>query len=103
MGLFNIGGPKSSTDLIEGCYTLSEVPGKRIGKSLGLIEYTMKGLAGDMPEESSGIFRGLLESALEKGANAVVNVRITSGSYQQQGSQWQVTYVIAFGDAVILE
>ncbi len=103
MGLFNIGGAKATSDLVEGCYVGSEVPGRRVAKCLGLIEYTQKGLAGDMPEVSSSIFRALLDAAKGEGANAVVNVRLTSGSYHQQGTQWQVTYVVAFGDAVVLE
>jgi uncharacterized protein YbjQ (UPF0145 family) len=102
MGLFGLGGPDESSSLIEGCTTLAQVPGKEIIKSLGLIEYTKKGIAGDAPKLSSGIFESLLSAAKEKGANAVVNVKLMAGSYQAQGSQWQVTYVIAYGDAVVV-
>ena len=103
MGLFNIGSPESSSDLIAGCSSGSEVPGRRITKGLGLVEFTRKGLAGDMTEEVSGLFHALFEAAQERGANAVVNVRLASGSYQKQGSQFLVTYVVAFGDAVVVE
>lgn len=102
MRLFRLGGPAESASIIEGCTTLSQVPGKEIIKSLGLIEYTKKGVAGDAPKVSSGIFESLLAAAKEKGANAVVNVKLMSGSYQAQGSQWQVTYIIAYGDAVVV-
>ncbi|ENC9558322.1 heavy metal-binding domain-containing protein [Aeromonas hydrophila] len=103
MSLFGLGGPEESAALIEGCYTLQEIPGKRIIKSLGLIEYTKKGIAGDAPKISNEIFHSLFLTAKEKGANAVVNVRLVSGSYHAQGSQWEVTYVVAYGDAVIAE
>ncbi|MFM5467773.1 heavy metal-binding domain-containing protein [Aeromonas veronii] len=101
MGLFGLSGPEESSALIEGCYTLQEIPGRKITKSLGLIEYTKKGIAGDIPKISDEIFRSLFSAAKEKGANAVVNVRLVSGSYHAQGSQWEVTYVVAYGDAVI--
>jgi len=102
MGLFGLGGPDDSASLIESCTTLDHVPGKEIVQSLGLIEYTKKGIAGDAPKLSSSIFESLLAAAKEKGANAVVNVKLMSGSYQAQGSQWQVTYIIAYGDAVVI-
>lgn len=104
-----MGNTESSSAIIdvrgplEGCYTLAEVPGRRITKSLGLVEYTYGYPLGEMPNGSAGIFEKLLDTARESGANAVVNVRLTTGSYQRQGSQMQVTYVVAFGDAVILE
>lgn len=103
MGMFDFGGPESTSDLIEHCYSGTEVPGKNVTKALGLVQYTQKGLAGDMPENSVRIFQSLHKYATELGANAVINVRLTSGSYQKQGSGQYVTYVIAFGDAVILE
>lgn len=101
MGLFGLLGASDSASLIEGCTTLTQIPGKEIVKSLGIIEYTKKGIAGDVPKLSAGIFQSLLAAAQEKGANAVVNVKLVSGSYQAQGSQWQVSYIIAYGDAVV--
>lgn len=103
MSWFDFDNSKESTSLIDGCYTLSEVPGYKISKSIGLIQYTRKGIAGDIPGISEDIFKRLLSAAKEKGANAVVNVRIVSGSYEQQGSKWAVTYVLAYGDAVLIE
>jgi uncharacterized protein YbjQ (UPF0145 family) len=101
-GLFGSRVPSESASLIEGCTTLTQIPGKEIIKSLGLIEYTKKDIAGDAPKISSGIFESLLIAAQEKGANAVVNVRLMSGSYQTHGSKLQLTYVIAYGDAVVV-
>ena len=101
MGFLGLGGPEESSSLIEGCTTLPSIPGKEIIKSLGLIEYTKKGIAGDVPKISGNIFESLLSAAKEKGADSVVNVKVMSGSYQARGSEWQVTYVIAYGDAVV--
>lgn len=102
MGLFDMGGPEATSALIEGCYAFAEVPGRSITRALGLVEFTQKGIAGDVPELSESIFQSLISAAKERGANAVVNVRLATGSYQKQGSEWQVTYVIAYGDAVVL-
>lgn len=100
MGLF---GSKCSSALVEGCYTTVQVPCKKIVKNIGLVEYNQKGITGDIPKCCESIFKSLLETAKEKGGNAVINVQLTTGSYQQQGSGWIVSYVIAYGDAVILE
>ncbi len=98
-----MGSPDQTVALIDGCYTLNHVPGKNIVRSLGLIELTKKGIAGDVSKLSEDIFQNLYQAAKEKGANAVVNVRLASSSYQKQGSQWEVSYIIAYGDAVIVE
>jgi len=101
--LFGLGGSEESAALIDGCYTLGEIPGKKIARALGIIKYAKKGISGDVPRISDGIFKNLLSAARDKGANAVVNVRLVSGSYQAKGSAWIVTYIIAYGDAVIVE
>lgn len=100
MGLF--GGAESTSALIEGCYTSGTIPGRTIEKVIGLVEYTRKGVAGDVPKISGELFQSLLATAQEHGGNAVINVQVVSGSYQQQGSKWNVTYVIVYGDAVVL-
>lgn len=102
MGLFGVGSSASSAALVEGCYASSSVPGYVISKAIGLVEFTQKNIAGDAPNLTESIFQALLSLAKERGGNAVVNVRLTTGSYQRQGSQWLVTYVIAYGDAVVL-
>ncbi|MDL1971612.1 MAG: heavy metal-binding domain-containing protein [Candidatus Desulfofervidaceae bacterium] len=102
MGFFGIASKEASA-LVEGLYTRSEVPGKIISKSYGLIYYTKKGIAGDITKEIDKIFQNLLNIAKEKGANAVINVRMMTGSYQQQGSGWEVTYITVYGEAVVLE
>lgn len=101
MGIFNFLSEVSSGSL-NNCYSLSEIPGKKITQSFGLVYFTRKNLAGNMPAKTQEIFSGLQETANELGANAVINIKLTSGSYQAQGSQSEVTYIIAYGDAVVL-
>lgn len=72
-----------------------------ITKNLGLVQFTIKGLAGDTPEKIAEVFEGLMRVAREKGANAVINATMATGAYEQQGSRWQVTYLTVYGDAVI--
>ena len=43
MGLFGMGTPKETASIISDCYTRSEVPGRIIDRSIGLIQYTKKG------------------------------------------------------------
>ncbi|WCP70196.1 hypothetical protein LYZ37_23825 (plasmid) [Vibrio tubiashii] len=92
-----------SSGLVSGCYTLDYVPGRKVIASLGLVEYTVKNIAGNAPEKMQSVFSSLLEAALDQGAHAVINVRMVTGSYQKQGSQWMVSYIVAYGEAVLLE
>ncbi len=103
MGIFNFGGSETSSGLLENCHILPEVPGKKVMKSFGLVYFTQKNLAGNVPQEMHSIFSELLEAAKKSGANAVVNIKLTSGSYEAQCSNRTVTYIIAYGDAVILK
>lgn len=104
-GVKAVQGTKESEGFIEGCYTMSEIPGRKISRALGLVEYTIKGISSDAPNESREIFQNLLEVARRRGANAVVNVRLASGSYGRGtgGSMYEDTYIVAYGDAVVLE
>ncbi len=102
MGFLSGSVPEHSSALIEGCYAIGEVPGRRVTEALGLVQFTKKGIAGEVPNVSADIFASLRDVAEECGANAVINVRVIAGSYQQYGSGWFVTYLIAYGDAVVL-
>ena len=42
----------------------------------------------------------MLKQALELGANAVVDARLTTGTYETNGSQWQVSRPVYTGTAV---
>jgi uncharacterized protein YbjQ (UPF0145 family) len=84
----------------ENCSTLDYIYGKKIVRSLGLIQYTTSGF-GDVTEEMSGILRQLLYLAHEAGANAVVNVKLLHGF--NSGTQSIGSYVTVYGDAVVVE
>ena len=92
-----------TASLIENCYTRSDVPGKTIEKSLGLIQFTKKGIKGNITKEIDGIFESLIRVAREQGANAVINVQLTTGSYEEAVNQWEASYLIVYGEAVILK
>jgi len=94
---------KSSASCFEECHSISEVPGKIVLKSIGLVQYTLKGVAGDAPKEMEGVFEGLLDAARKAGGNSVIKVQLVAGSYQQQGSGWHMSYVVAYGEAVVLQ
>lgn len=102
MALFpSINKKTSFGSVISDCYTMSEVPSRTIEKSLGLVQYTEKGIRIDITDKIDNILQSLLQIAREKGANAVVNVRITTGTYSES-EEWVATYIIAYGEAVIL-
>jgi len=92
-----------TASLVTNCYTRSDVPGKTIEKSLGLIQFTKKGIKGNITKEIDGIFESLIRVAREQGANAVINVQLTTGSYEEAVNQWEASYLIVYGEAVILK
>ena len=81
-------------------YTNNIIPGKEIKTSLGLISYTKKGIGGNIIDEIDNCFKNFLKLAKDKGADAIINARIVTGTYQQQGSGWNATYLIIYGEAV---
>ena len=42
----------------------------------------------------------LIGEAKKLGANAIVDMKLNTGTYQQTGSQWQVSQVVYTGTAV---
>jgi len=42
----------------------------------------------------------IMRGSLEVGTNAIVDLRMTTGSYEQQGIKWMVTRVVYNGTAV---
>jgi len=100
MGFFSSFFEDEAFFKINGIYTNNFVPGKDIEKSLGVVTYVKKGVKGDIVKEIESILRKFLRLAREKGADAVINSRITTGTYHEQGSKWNVTYIIIYGEAV---
>lgn len=92
--------PDDNFSCFENISTLPDIPNKQIVKSFGLVQYIRKGVAGDSTKLMETIFTKLLEEAQKIGATHVVNAKLTTGSYEQQGAKWVVSYVIAYGDAV---
>jgi len=42
----------------------------------------------------------IMRQGILMGANAIVDLKMTTGSYEQQGSQWMVSKVVYYGTAV---
>jgi hypothetical protein len=93
---------KSKVALIPDCYSSPAPPGRQVTRNLGLIEITNRQIADEAPYQAAKLLEALLAAAREAGANAVVNVQLVAGSYQEGGSNWIYSYVTAYGDAVVL-
>jgi len=101
MALFGLGSAAGS-GLIEACHTASNVPGFSVERSLGIVHVTTKGVGGDSLEQVPNAFTALVAAAKHRGANAVINARLTASSYDQMGSGAHVSFLVAYGDAVVL-
>jgi uncharacterized protein YbjQ (UPF0145 family) len=42
----------------------------------------------------------IMRQGIQMGANAIIDLKMTTGSYEQQGSQWMVSKVVYYGTAV---
>lgn len=42
----------------------------------------------------------IMRQGIQMGANAIVDLKMTTGSYEEQGSQWMVSKVVYYGTAV---
>lgn len=42
----------------------------------------------------------IMRQGIQMGANAIVDLKMATGSYEQQGSQWMVSKVVYYGTAV---
>jgi len=104
------------SQIIPDCYAGNIVYGKTIKKSIGLIEVkigiTSKEIAKNDTETDviqnkiEEALKNLIETAKNNDENAVViNVRITSGSHTTllNPNNFAKNYIIAYGDAVIVE
>ncbi|EFK2819254.1 heavy metal-binding domain-containing protein [Escherichia coli] len=74
----------------------------RIVKNFGLIKATTAEISGKYYNEDDELLSALLSEASKMGANAIVNFQYISGSYNT-GNGYFATYIIATGDAVVLE
>lgn len=83
--------------------TSSTIPGKEIKDVIGSVAGVSKVEASTDVEFRLAEKEALLDimnQAINLGANAIIDLKMTTGSYQQQGSQWMVSKVTYSGTAV---
>jgi len=84
--------------------TSDSLPNAVIEKVLGIVKGVSKVQASTKSEfelAEKSAFYEMLKNAKEKGANGVISIKMSSGTYEQQGSKWQVSQIIYTGTAVI--
>jgi len=83
--------------------TSGDIPGRTIFEVKGVVMGTSKKAASTDAEfrlaEKEAMIE-MMQQALGFGANAITELKITTGSYQQPGSQWMVSKVTCYGTAV---
>ncbi|EFE3851752.1 hypothetical protein D9J65_23745 [Escherichia coli] len=100
MGLFD---HKTNVSLSAHSNVFTSVPSHmRILKNFGLVKATTAEISGKYYNEDDELLSALLSEASKMGANAIVNFQYISGSYNT-GNGYFATYIIATGDAVVLE
>lgn len=80
--------------------TLSDAPGRKIIKSLGLVQHSICGVRYDDSEDVDSAISALRIKAVQAGGNAVINIKLQTGSH---AGEFSPTYMIAYGEAVLLE
>ncbi|CAD5740559.1 TPA: hypothetical protein J1052_002415 [Escherichia coli] len=100
MGLFN---HKTNISLSAHSNVFTSLPSQmRIIKNFGIVKATTAEISGKYYNEDDELLSALLSESSRIGANAIVNFQYTSGSYNT-GNGYFATYIIATGDAVLLE
>ena len=100
MGIFS--SLKTTATHIADAYTRSDVPGKTIENSIGLIQYTKKiKNPYELAMNVEKAFESLVDLAKKKGANAVVNVRMEISSAGSEIDTMHI-FIVAYGEAVVL-
>jgi uncharacterized protein YbjQ (UPF0145 family) len=81
------------------------IPGKEITHVIGHVTGTSR-IEASCPEQADAAEReaklDLMKTAMNMGANAIIDAKMTSSSHQQQGSQWMVSKTYYTGTAVII-
>lgn len=81
----------------------SGIPGRNIAKVFGNVTGISDTQATSKDEfalaEKEAMFN-LISEAKKLGANAIVDMKLNTGTYQQTGSQWQVSQVVYTGTSV---
>jgi uncharacterized protein YbjQ (UPF0145 family) len=83
----------------------SEIPGREIKQVIGHVSGGSR-IEASCPEETEAAALeaklSLLRNAYNMGGNAIIDARLTSCSYQAQGSEWMVTKSSYTGTAVVI-
>lgn len=81
-----------------------DIPGKTVKNVLGLV----RGISGQATTEAefnkaeAEALKNMINNAVSIGANAIISVRLTIGSYDQQGSEWHSSQAVYIGTAVVI-
>lgn len=83
-----------------------EITGKKIRSVIGAVSGKSKTeatsrLEFDRAEKEAML--AIIENAIALGANAIVDLKATTSSYQMQGSKWQTSIAMYTGTAVIVD
>lgn len=81
----------------------SAPPQIKILKNFGLVKATTSEITAKYRNEDDELLSALFTEATKLGANAIINLQYISGSYQRNGHAFVTSYLIATGDAVLLE
>ncbi|TKI69658.1 heavy metal-binding domain-containing protein [Sulfurimonas crateris] len=81
----------------------SSIPGKEVKKIIGMVRGVSDTQASRKEEfelaEKEALYKMLME-AKSLGANAVIDIKLNTGTYERQGSKWQVSQAVYNGTAV---
>jgi len=82
--------------------TSSDIPTRKIRDVLGSVTgiSTSASTEEEFTRAEREAMADIMRRGLEMGANAIVDLRMTTGSYEQQGAKWMVTRVVYNGTAV---
>ena len=87
------------------CVTGVSIPGREFKKIVGMVrgvsdtQATMKEQFQLIEKEA---LYNMLAQAKSRGGNAVVEIKLDTGSYEDAGSQWQVSQAVYTGTAVVI-
>ena len=85
--------------------TSSSIQDQKIIKTLGSVSGTSN-MAATSEEESEAAEKeamvSLMKNAIAMGANGVIDLKITTSTYKQQGNEWIVSKIFYIGTAVTI-
>jgi uncharacterized protein YbjQ (UPF0145 family) len=99
MGLFS---KDEFFSMTKDLYTGSVVPGYTIDSVLGTVQFSKNKIESKVLDDVDFMLETLVSSAKGKGADAVVNFKISSGTYDR-GGNYATSYIIVYGEAVTLK